>query len=182
MAEREALTAAYVRSILHYDPETGVFTWRERPREHFATARTHSRCNTMFAGKKAGHIDKHGYEIIVINQMSIKAHRLAWFWMTGEWPKEFIDHINRSRKDNRWVNLREATYTQNQANSGSRAGNCSGSKGVHWDVRCNKWRVQIRVKGIQRHLGLFDRDKLSAAKETYRVAAVDAYGEFAGEP
>jgi hypothetical protein len=49
--------------------------------------------------------------------------------MTGEWPKTQIDHINLDKADNRWCNLREATQSQNFANTRILASNGSGFKG-----------------------------------------------------
>jgi HNH endonuclease len=43
-----------------------------------------------------------------------------------------MDHVNGDRADNRWCNLREATQSQNQANTSMRADNISGYKGVCW--------------------------------------------------
>jgi hypothetical protein len=62
-----------------------------------------------------------------------REHRLAWLYMTGEWPTHEIDHINGDRVDNRFCNLREATASENRWNSRKRVNNTSGYKGVSWD-------------------------------------------------
>jgi hypothetical protein len=158
MAEREALTAAYLRSILHYDPETGVFTWRERPREHFKTKRTHSRCNTMYAGSRAGSVNKLGYRVIGIGKRKYAEHRLAWLYMKGEWPILDIDHDNGLTADNRWKNLREATESQNAMNAKIRRDNKTGVKGVY-PIKCSgatKYAVNVTANRKRVRIGTFD--------------------------
>jgi hypothetical protein len=95
----------YLTSVLHYTPETGEFLWNlPRPK--------------IRVGQRAGYKKKNtGYIYIEIDGKSYSAHRLAWFYVTGTFPKKQIDHINRNRSDNRYENLREATNSQNKANS-----------------------------------------------------------------
>ncbi len=99
--------------------------------------------------------------------------------MTGKWPVG-IDHINRTRDDNRWLNLREATGTQNNGNTAKPSRNTSGFKGVHWDAEHKRWRAQMdRLKGGKRekvHLGRF-KDP-AEAHEAYKKAASAYFGEF----
>jgi hypothetical protein len=90
-----------------------------------------------------------------IQRHAYMAHRLAWLYMTGAFPKEQIDHINLDRADNRWRNLREATQSQNRANVSAYANNTSGIKGVNWDKRAGKWRAQIYIAGRKTLLGMF---------------------------
>lgn len=177
MAEREALTAAYVRSILDYNPETGVFTWRERPREHFLSDKSWTAFKARFAGEIAGTDNPLGHLEICINGVSYKAHRLAWLIMTGEWPKDFIDHINRRRADNRFANLREATDAQNKRNTGKRRHNKSGIKGVSWNRQRQKWQADIQSDRKRRYLGIFD--DIAEAAAAYARAAKELHGEFA---
>ena len=94
------LTAQRLREALHYDPETGVFTW--------ATAVS----SKTVPGARAGNQHIAGYFRIRLDGYSYKAHRLAWLYMTGAWPAECIDHINRNNSDNRFSILREATHKQ----------------------------------------------------------------------
>jgi hypothetical protein len=106
-AERnqEPLTADVLRRYLDYNPETGEFTWRISPVDRIP------------AGAVAGYPDgKKGYMLVTVRGHEYFAHRLAWLYVTGEWPKDQIDHINHQKADNRSCNLREATNAQNQVN------------------------------------------------------------------
>jgi hypothetical protein len=179
MAEREALTADYVRSILHYDPETGIFTWRERPREHFTRANSFNSWKKRFVGKPAGNKSAHGYIRINICGVLYFAHRLAWLYMTGEWPEDQIDHANLEKADNRFSNLRSASRSQNTANRPTQPNNTSGYKGVVWDGRRNKWFVKIKINGRQKIIGYFSRDRIHDAAVAYERAARECFGEFA---
>lgn len=158
--ERKPLTAERLRSLLHYDPETGAFT-RRRSVQGF------------HANTTAGVLHKaSGYIIVGVDRRRYRAHRLAWLCMTGEWPSE-VDHRNGDRADNRWENLREATRSQNNANQKRRHDNSSGVKGVSWDTLNRRWRAYINGKQI----GRFDSiDEAAAARA---AAARALYGEFA---
>lgn len=123
------ITATRLRELLHYDPETGLFTWK--------VARQGTR-----AGAFAGALN-HGYLRITIDWRHYPAHRLAWLYMTGEWPADLIDHINLVSDDNRFVNLRQATRAQNMHNSARPRTNTSGVKGV--SRYAGRWKAQIKV-------------------------------------
>jgi hypothetical protein len=99
------LTADFLRHLLHYDPLTGVWTWMNPlPRSR------------VKPGDVAGRITSHGRRQIRIASGFYYSGRLAWLYMTGEWPKDQIDHVNRIKDDDRWENLREATQSQNSFN------------------------------------------------------------------
>ena len=74
------------------------------------------------------------------------SHRLAWFYMTGEWPKNHIDHVNGLEGDNRWCNLREATNSENMLNRKMNKNNKTGVKGVSFDNQTQRWSVQVYYK------------------------------------
>jgi hypothetical protein len=137
------ITAERLRELLHYDPWTGVFTWRVRT------------SNYVKVGDVAGCVSVDGYISIKIDGYSYRAHRLAWLYMTGRWPADGIDHINMDRVDNRIANLREATKSQNRMNSYLSANSSSGFKGVTWDKRECKWRAVLVIGRKQKHLGYF---------------------------
>ena len=149
MAKRDAITAEYVRSILNYNPDTGIFTWRERddvPKEW----------NRRWAGTIAGTPNDSNYLLISINKQHHRAHRLAWLWMTGKWPDPECDHRDTVRANNRWSNLREATRSQNAANTSIQRNNTSGFKGVYWNKIVKKWWAHITKDGRRHSLGYFD--------------------------
>lgn len=160
------LTVERLRQVLHYDPVTGNLTWLV------------STSNRAPVGSVAGCRDpRSGYVLLRIDGTLYFAHRLAWFYMTGVWPADLLDHRNLIRSDNRWENLREATYSQNFQNSGRRKDNTSGIKGVSWDAQRGLWRAQICVEGKRMVLGRFaSKDSAAAA---YSNAANQYFGEFA---
>lgn len=158
----DVLTQARVREVLDYDPETGVCRWRV----------TLSR--RAMAGTIAGNITWAGYRAISIDRRNYQLHRVIWFYVHGEMPKQ-IDHKNGVRDDNRLVNLREATYSQNGANQRRRINNTSGFKGVH--RAGERWRARIEVNRRHISLGMFDTP--AEAHAAYMNAAVAMWDNFA---
>ena len=155
------LTAERLREVLNYDPETGSFI------------RLASKTRTDWVGRSAGGVVGNGYWLVSVDNKRYYGHRLAWLYMTGAWPENEIDHINRNRTDNSWPNLREATSSQNKANTGPMRRNTSGLKGVYWSAAANKYFSALSGK----YLGLFNsREEASVA---YMAAARERYGEYA---
>ena len=136
------LTAQRLRELLHYDPNTGVFTWLKR-----IAKRIHV---NDIAGQHSN-----GYLVITVDGAKRMAHRLAWLYSHGTWPKNHIDHINGNPLDNRLCNLRNATNAENMQNQRKAgAGSSTGFLGVH--KRRNKWRARITTNGVLFELGTFD--------------------------
>ena len=160
---RPELSAEYLRSILHYDPDTGIFTWK---------VRTSSRAK---AGDTTGCPDGHGYLLIRLQSRLHKAHRLAWFYVYGSWPNDQIDHINRNKTDNRIANLREVTNKQNQQNASKRSDNTSGHPGVSWYKRDSKWQARIKHNQKDTHLGYFENleEAIAARKAAEKLYWAD---------
>lgn len=150
------LTQLYLKEALHYDPCTGLFTWKTRPRHHFTTTRIWKTQNKQCAGRNAGGAPHHGYLRVRVNHALYRAHVLAWFYMTGEWPESVIDHINGVRHDNRWSNLRSVTHQENSKNSQRKRNNTSGVSGVYWSADRGKWQAQIKVNYKMLYLGRFN--------------------------
>lgn len=147
------ITATELKRVLEYNKETGVFI----------------RIN----GAVAASVNQHGYGRIYVLGKRYAAHRLAWLYVFGELPSQFIDHINMDRNDNRIANLRLCDRSTNAANTKSKR---NGFKGVT-KHKCGKFQVQIKCRGVNKYIGLFD-DELSASK-AYDKAAFDLFGDFA---
>ncbi|HHL8053427.1 TPA: HNH endonuclease [Klebsiella pneumoniae] len=95
----------------------------------------------------------------------------------GEWPASFIDHINLNRSDNRAINLRLATNSENMMNQSKRADNSSGVKGVDWHSRTKKWRARCMVSGVRHTVGMFNSKR--EAEKSIREFRNQVHGEFA---
>ena len=158
------ITQTRLKELLHYDPEMGVFTYR---------VKTSYRVNV---GDVAGCDNGKGYLQIRLDTVLYKAHRLAWLCVHGSWPRDQIDHINLQRGDNRHVNLREATNSENQRNALRRSDNTSGAKGVHWNKAHRKWQTYIGVNKKRVSLGYFDR--LEDAAAAYAEASKRLHKEY----
>ena len=136
------LTAARLRELLHYDPDTGVFTWRvSRGR--------------VSKGTEAGTADRHGYRMIRLFGVRYFAHRLAWLYIHGVNPASCMDHANGDPADNRIVNLREATHAQNNQNQRVHTRNASGLIGAWWNSKKSLWESSISVSNVKIKLGYF---------------------------
>lgn len=142
---KNPLTAELLREMLHYDPETGVFVWR--------VLNLYRR--EIKIGDIAGHLDRSGYWVVKVYGGRYMAHRLAWFYVHGDWPPHQVDHINGVRHDNRLCNLRLATRTENARNRARRVDNSSGHAGVSFDKRDKNWRVQSTLNGRHAYIGSF---------------------------
>lgn len=161
---KENFTSDYLKSILEYNPETGVFKWK------VSLAKcTHPR-------DVAGTIQLRGRRTIGINKRIYLSSRLAWLYMTGNWPPHIVDHRNRDNSDDRWSNLRAATNKQNAQNRNKPFTNTSGFKGISWERKRNRWKaiIEVNYKAIQ--LGSFStREEAYAA---YCETARTIHGEF----
>jgi hypothetical protein len=139
------LTQDELKTQLHYNPETGIFTRKV----------VKSRRKGILG--KTGYINKDGYLEISVNCIKYKAHRLAWLYVTGYFPANHLDHINGDRSDNRYENLREATWKQNNQNRRKSVG-----KFLLGVKLCrNKFQARICLDRIRIHLGTFDTEELA---------------------
>lgn len=148
-----------------YCPETGQLTWRSDP------------CRGREIGDPLScRNNGNGYIYTRVNRQSFAVHRLAWAVTHGYWPIE-IDHKNLDKSDNRLVNLREVTRTQNQMNAPKQRSNTSGYKGVSWHKDKGRWRAYIVVE--KRHVSLGYHPTAAAAHAAYLEAARANFGQFA---
>lgn len=162
----EELVRDRVRELLNYDPKTGEFTWKVRT------------SNRVKVGDVAGVKGINGYIFLSIENTKVLAHRVAWFYVYGKWPPEFIDHINGVRDDNRLDNLRLASASQNTSNGVLRSTNTSGYRGVSWSKEKKKWVARI-VKNHKQHVLGYFRTK-EDAHIAYLEAARELHGDFGG--
>lgn len=156
-----------LRSVLSYDPVTGVFLWLVRRRSGRGTFTT--------IGDEAGFIETLGYRCIGLNGRVYKAHRLAWLFVYGEWPRDDIDHINGDRADNRIDNLRIGGKKLNARNAKRKSTNLTGLKGVTRQKGGFIARIGVNYERI--YLGNFRTAQ--AAHQAYVEAADKYFGEFA---
>ena len=166
------LTAERLREVFDYDPDTGMFRRKviEGPG-----------CKQMLVGwtlgTNSGGVRNRGYKKINVDGTQYRAHRLAWLYVYGSWPKQEIDHINGSRADNRIANLRDVSTSVNQQNRRRpQSNNRSGVLGVSMrGPSC--FVAQIRVGGVVKKLGAFRTTKAAhaayvEAKHRYHIGFV----------
>jgi hypothetical protein len=156
-----------LHSLLDYNPETGIFTWKKA----YGRGVSHSK-----PGDRAGYRNWCGHRIITVDRKKYREHRLAFEFLGFSIPDGFeIDHINGLYDDNRISNLRLATHQQNLANCKNRKNNKSGKKGVS-KHKGGYWRARIMVGGKEIFLGLFLN--LEEAAKAYAAASRTHFGEF----
>ena len=136
------LTQEKLKQLIHYDLDTGTIT-ANMPR------------HGINSGDELGYVANNGYRVVSLGSKRFLAHRLAWFYMTGNLPEQ-IDHINHIKTDNRWENLREVTNTENSMNTGLSKNSTTKINGVSFHKLTGKYRVYITVNRKQIHLGMFN--------------------------
>lgn len=138
------LTQERLKKLFHYDLDTGIFT---------------RKISTSSRGRKGnipGTKTKEGYIRISIDHKSYMAHRLAWLYVYGEWPKDQIDHIDRVRSNNSIKNLRDVNNLVNSHNFDIKNTHSnSGYRGVHLNKKLKLYEAKISVNKISTHLGLY---------------------------
>jgi len=144
---KQTLTQGYLKSVLNYNPETGLFTRIKITSPSvkigdIAGYEVHSKCT--------GH--KH-YIQISVKSKSYYAHRLAWLYMTGSWPEFEVDHDDGDGTNNKWLNLNRATKLENLKNKRQYRNNSSGVTGVSWYKPTKKWFASIGVNNETVRLG-----------------------------
>ena len=149
-----------LKEVLRYEPETGNFYRLSGPDK----------------GKVAG--TKALYIQIKVDDVLCYGHHLAWVYMTGEWPTKEVDHRDTVKHNNRWLNLRLATSSQQKQNAPvSNKPKTSRYKGVFWLKGERKWVVKISVNRRCIYIGRFRDEDIAYA--AYCAAAKKHFGEFA---
>lgn len=158
------ITVSELKELINYDPDTGEIRWKKgRP--------------GASSGNLAGTLKPSGYVIVLIKRKLYRAHRIAWFYMTGEFPTKEIDHINGNKSDNRFCNLRLADKTQNNWNKKVRKDSKVGIKNVLYFPNFKKYYVRINANKQKHQFGPFDTIE-EAAKVAEAQRAV-LHAEFA---
>lgn len=161
----------YAHKRLSYDPETGIFIWKEVGPDIISNDWNRHMWNARYADTVCGTTRKTGYIQIRLKwtcgTMKVRlAHRIAWLMCYGDWPSDVIDHINGNPSDNRIENLRDVDTTQNHRNM-RRSKSGLGVFGVTWDKRKAKWLVRIGIgSGVLKNLGYYsDMDEAIAVRK-----------------
>ena len=156
----EYITHEQVRNAFVYNKKTGLLVRR------FSVGKA-------IAGKAATYKDRDGYLRVGFKGVLHATHRLIWFYVTGEWPKGDIDHINRIKDDNRWVNLRDVTRSENKQNQLAMKTNKCGVKGVYWCAARRKYEASIQHHGKNYYLGQFE--SIHDAADAYAKKAAELH-------
>ncbi len=152
------ITQSELKEILHYDKDTGVFTWL------VANSRR------VEIGDVAGCVVKKqcgkSYIKIRINGKLSSAHRLAVLYVLGRFPYIEVDHLDGCGTNNKWINLREVSMAENQKNRRLHSNNSSGVCGVFWDKGMLKWKALIKSNNKSIYIGRYKNlsDAINARK------------------
>lgn len=162
--------------VIYYDSDTGIFTWRYRPIDLFNSVdkieNVSKMWNTRFANKIAGNITRKGYRRIQIKingiGKSYLEHVLAWFYVTGEYPDNEIDHIDHNGTNNSFNNLRIVSHNENGKNQSMSKNNTSGHNGICWHEQSGKWLARVKYNNkyvlqktfININDAILERDKI----------------------
>lgn len=167
----ELVPPSELHRIFDYDLHTGNLIWRHRDD---VAKQINSRCVGKIAGtKKPGEI-----QVCVLHngtQRLLRAHRVVWALVTGEWPRGDLDHRNGNPHDNRFENLRLATSSDNRCNI-RRVRSATGLRGVHRSSS-GSYYASAKKHGEMVRIGPFKLPQDAAA--AYDELASRLQGEFA---
>lgn len=155
------LSQSEIKKLFNYNPGTGEVT------------RLVANSNFVRVGDNPGWIENTGYYRVHIGGKSYLLHKVIWMYMTGEWPKFDIDHIDRNRLNNKWDNLRKATRSANMANGGKRE-SLTGFTGVYQNK--SGYMSKIKIGNQQVYLGQFKTPE--EAYEAFKLKHREVHGEF----
>lgn len=141
------LTAERLREVLDYDAVTGTFTWRMKI------------ARKVMVGSRAGSTGSVYAEVGILGK-SYRLHRLAWLYVTGEWPSGEIDHIDQNKRNNAFSNLRDVGRSENLINQSQplKTKRTSTYRGV-FPSSGGRWFSRLKRHGKIQHLGTFDSEQ-----------------------
>lgn len=159
------ITQQRLKELVNYDPNTGIFTVAK---------------NRKGSRNKVGDVlgsNSNGYIEMQLDAKRYYAHRLAHLFMTGILPIDSVDHINRDKSDNRFVNLRIVSHIQNMQND--------IKPRSHGSLKCrgiykykNQFRAKIVCNSKQIHLGTFA--SMQEASNAYLIAKSKFHPAYEG--
>ena len=159
------ITAEYLKTVLDYDRESGVFLWKVERNSHGGK---------ILPGMVAGHPAKTGYVIVGLDGRIHRAHRLAWLYVYGVLPATMLDHLDGNRSNNAISNLREIDVARNAQNTHkAHRDSLSGFLGVETHRQTKGFVARICVGGKRKYLGLFPTPE--EAHAVYLAAKKDAH-------
>lgn len=133
-----------IRSFLNYDAETGFLLWSKSP------------ASRICVGDRAGRKNTNGYRYVKICGVTYLEHRLIWFYVFGEWPRQQIDHIDGDKSNNRIDNLRDVGESINKQNRrAARVDSRTGVLGVRLN-KSGKYETKIKAGDRRLYVGSFD--------------------------
>lgn len=159
------LTAEKLKMFLTYEPDTGVFRWRD----DLAV-----RSGRIMNGKIAGGKNWAGYVKIKVDGILYSAHRLAWLYVHGDWPPNNVDHIDNNKGNNAISNLRLATAAQNAANKKVSVRTVAPYRGVM--PHGPGFVARVYFRGQRHYLGYFTTAE--AARDAYIAKSKELHGDF----
>lgn len=172
-----------IRTLIEYNPDTGVVIWKRRDPSHFKTERSCKIWNTRHAEKPAGRVSftnkNYKTKIIRIFGKDYYTHRIIWMYFYGDQIPAQIDHINHDATDNRIDNLRDGT-TINHLNRSMHTKNTSGVSGVHYCKRSKKWIASCSINNVRKPIGSFSSiEEASSVVVSYRksVGFTETHGK-----
>lgn len=140
------VTVDVIREFFHYCPVTGVITWRK------------TRNNRSNVGARVGTLNKDGVWQLSFGYKTYLQHRVAWLYMTGNWPSQVVDHIDGNLANNAWANLRDVSQSVIRQNMRvASSGTVIGNMGV-FNARGN-WQYAINTMGVTLLSGRFKSAK-----------------------
>lgn len=163
MTTKVELTQSRLKELVTYDPLIGEMTWIV------------TKSKLTPAGSLVGYVNRKGYRATNIDGKSYLVSRLIWLYVTGDFPKRFIDHKDRNRLNNKWDNLRESTNSQNSANRKDIIKDVPRNI-EYCDNRKKPYRVRIRHDGKIHYFGYFEN--IEDAKLVAIEKSKELHGEF----